>query len=170
MTKRTLPFSRTNEARVFDAAFAEYSPTHNTVQVFTRSVVGPMDYTPGAMINSGEEKNFAAIFERPMSLGTRCHQLAMYVIYESPLQMLADKLVPWLIERFALRSAIDDPERRHNELRVRRLLGNFWQNNFRRRRDASDRAARRCWARAVARSGCRGGTHPRPSSPPPRHP
>jgi alpha-glucosidase len=49
-----------------------------------------MDYTPGAMVNSGSEKYFAPIFERPMSLGTRCHQLAMYVIYEAPLQMLAD--------------------------------------------------------------------------------
>ena len=49
-----------------------------------------MDYTPGAMVNSGSERNFAAVFERPMSLGTRCHQLAMYVVYESPLQMLAD--------------------------------------------------------------------------------
>jgi alpha-glucosidase len=49
-----------------------------------------MDYTPGAMANSGSEKYFAPVFERPMSLGTRCHQLAMYVVYEAPLQMLAD--------------------------------------------------------------------------------
>ena len=49
----------------------------------------PMDYTPGALVNSGREKNSAAIFERPMSLGTRAHQLAMYVVYEAPLQMLA---------------------------------------------------------------------------------
>jgi alpha-glucosidase len=60
--------------------------------------MGPMDYTPGAMVNSGSEKNFAAIFERPMSLGTRCHQLAMYVIYESPLQMLADSPSHYLRE------------------------------------------------------------------------
>src|SRR2546425_7232155 len=60
--------------------------------------LGPMDYTPGAMVNSGSEKNFAAIFDRPMSLGTRCHQLAMYVIYESPLQMLADSPSRYLSE------------------------------------------------------------------------
>lgn len=66
------------------------NPEHNVTLPFTRMFLGPMDYTPGAMVNSGSEKNFAAIFERPMSLGTRMHQLAMYVVYEAPLQMLAD--------------------------------------------------------------------------------
>jgi len=66
------------------------NPEHNVTIPFTRMFLGPMDYTPGAMVNSGVEKNFAPVFERPMSLGTRCHQLAMYVLYESPLQMLAD--------------------------------------------------------------------------------
>ena len=46
-------------------------------------LLGPMDYTPGAMVNAGRERNFAAVFERPMSLGTRVHQLAMYVVYEA---------------------------------------------------------------------------------------
>jgi alpha-glucosidase len=66
------------------------NPEHNVTLPFTRMFFGPMDYTPGAMVNSGSEKNFAAIFDRPMSLGTRVHQLAMYVVYESPLHMLAD--------------------------------------------------------------------------------
>ena len=48
-----------------------------------------MDYTPGAMINAQRE-SWEPIFQRPMSLGTRCHQLAMYIIYTSPLQMLSD--------------------------------------------------------------------------------
>jgi alpha-glucosidase len=48
-----------------------------------------MDYTPGAMVNS-EKGLFTPRFPRPMSQGTRCHQLAMYVVFESPLQMLAD--------------------------------------------------------------------------------
>jgi len=56
---------------------------------FTRMFLGPMDYTPGAMRNA-QKKDFAAIFNHPMSLGTRCHQLAMYVVYESPLEMLSD--------------------------------------------------------------------------------
>ena len=48
-----------------------------------------MDYTPGAMLNA-TKTNFAPIHERPMAMGTRCHQLGMYVVFESPLQMLAD--------------------------------------------------------------------------------
>jgi alpha-glucosidase len=74
------------------------NPEHNVTLPFTRMVLGPMDYTPGAMVNSGPERNFAAIFERPMSLGTRVHQLAMYVVYEAPLQMLADSPSHYLRE------------------------------------------------------------------------
>ena len=59
--------------------------------------LGPMDYTPGAMRNASR-KSFAHVFEQPMSLGTRCHQLAMYVVYESPLQMLADTPSSYLKE------------------------------------------------------------------------
>lgn len=65
------------------------TPKHNLTLPFIRMAAGPMDYTPGSMINASE-KNFRDIFDTPMSMGTRCHQLAMYVVYESPLQMLAD--------------------------------------------------------------------------------
>jgi len=65
------------------------TPEHNVTLPFIRMVAGPMDYTPGAMINANKD-NFRAVFTEPMSQGTRCHQLAMYVIYESPLQMLCD--------------------------------------------------------------------------------
>jgi alpha-glucosidase len=64
-------------------------PEHNVTLPFTRMFLGPMDYTPGAMVNATREA-FKINFKQPMSLGTRCHQLAMYVVYESPLQMLAD--------------------------------------------------------------------------------
>lgn len=74
------------------------TPEHNVTLPFTRMFLGPLDYTPGAMINSGAERNFSAIFERPMSLGTRCHQLAMYVVFEGPLQMLADSPSHYLKE------------------------------------------------------------------------
>jgi alpha-glucosidase len=68
---------------------ADAHPKHNVTLPFTRMFLGPMDYTPGAMLNA-TQKDFAQIFDRPMSLGTRCHQLAMYVVFESPLQMLSD--------------------------------------------------------------------------------
>lgn len=74
------------------------NPEHNVTLPFTRMLLGPLDYTPGAMVNAGRESNFAAVFERPMSLGTRVHQLAMYVVYEAPLQMLADSPSHYLRE------------------------------------------------------------------------
>jgi len=64
-------------------------PEHAVTIPFTRMVAGPMDFTPGAM-NNAQKENFRDVFNRPMSQGTRCHQLAMYVVYESPLQMLCD--------------------------------------------------------------------------------
>ncbi|MBW6534372.1 MAG: glycoside hydrolase family 97 protein [Mariniphaga sp.] len=64
-------------------------PELNVTLPFIRMVAGPMDYTPGAMLNANKE-NFRDIFEAPMAPGTRCHQLAMYVVFESPLQMLSD--------------------------------------------------------------------------------
>lgn len=68
---------------------AESEPKHNVTIPFTRMFLGPMDYTPGAMHNA-TRATFAPIMLEPMALGTRCHQLAMYVVYESPLQMLSD--------------------------------------------------------------------------------
>ena len=64
-------------------------PELNVTLPFIRMVAGPMDYTPGAMLNATKE-NFNSVFTQPMSPGTRCHQLGMYVVFESPLQMLAD--------------------------------------------------------------------------------
>jgi len=68
---------------------ADSEPKHNVTLPFTRMFLGPMDYTPGAMRNA-TRTTFAPIHGQPMALGTRCQQLAMYVIFESPLQMLAD--------------------------------------------------------------------------------
>ena len=76
-------------------------PEHNVTLPFTRMFLGPMDYTPGAMVNA-VRASFKPIFKQPMSLGTRCHQLAMYVVYESPLQMLADTPSNYLQEPDAM--------------------------------------------------------------------
>lgn len=67
----------------------DVSPEHDLLLPFTRMVTGPMDFTPGAMINM-QKRDFTPVFYRPASQGTRVHQMAMYVVYESPLQMLAD--------------------------------------------------------------------------------
>ena len=77
---------RGNEYNKFDK---DETPDHNVNLVYTRMVVGPMDYTPGSMRNSIKGKFFTD-YNQPMSHGTRCHQLGMYVVYYSPMQMLCD--------------------------------------------------------------------------------
>lgn len=67
----------------------EATPPHEVTLPFTRMILGPMDFTPGAMRNA-TRRDFHANFDMPMSQGTRAHQVAMYAIYESPLQMLSD--------------------------------------------------------------------------------
>ena len=65
------------------------TPEHAVTIPFIRMAAGPLDYTPGAMTNA-QKANFSISFARPMSQGTRCQQLAMFVVYDAPLQMLAD--------------------------------------------------------------------------------
>lgn len=76
---------------------ADITPTHDVTLPFIRMAAGPMDYTPGAMINANKS-NFRIVFTEPMSQGTRAHQAAMYIVYESPLQMLADNPSNYLKE------------------------------------------------------------------------
>lgn len=64
-------------------------PGYDVSIPFIRMLSGPMDYTPGAMRNASKA-NFRAVNGNPMSQGTRCHQLAMYTVFEAPLQMMAD--------------------------------------------------------------------------------
>ena len=73
------------------------SPEHTTMLPFTRMLLGPMDFTPGGTINE-TKIGFAPNFARPATQGTRCHQLGLYVVYESPLQMLADSPSHYLRE------------------------------------------------------------------------
>jgi alpha-glucosidase len=85
----------------WDKWSAETDPLHDVTLPFTRMFLGPMDFTPGAMLNA-QKVSFRPVFDRPMSLGTRCHQLAMYVVYESPLQMLSDTPSNYLREPEAM--------------------------------------------------------------------
>lgn len=78
--------------------WSDHSGPDYTVQLpFIRMVAGPMDYTPGAVLNAAKDC-FQPIFNCPMSLGTRAHQMALYVVFESPLQMLADSPSHYLRE------------------------------------------------------------------------
>lgn len=64
-------------------------PRYDVSIPYLRMLPGPLDYTPGAMLNATRH-NFFGNNNNPMSMGTRVHQMAMYIIYEAPLQMLAD--------------------------------------------------------------------------------
>lgn len=63
--------------------------TYETTIPFIRMLAGPMDYTQGAMRNANKD-NYRAVYSEPMSQGSRCRQLAEYVIFESPFNMLCD--------------------------------------------------------------------------------
>jgi alpha-glucosidase len=73
-------------------------PRYDVTIPFIRNQAGPMDYTPGAMRNSNMA-NFRAINSMPMSKGTRVHQMAMYVVFEVPIQMLSDNPTIYLREK-----------------------------------------------------------------------
>ncbi len=67
----------------------DINPRHNLILPFTRMMAGPMDYTPGA-VKTATQEDFMINFNHPMALGTRGQQAALFVVYESPLQMMAD--------------------------------------------------------------------------------
>ena len=73
-------------------------PGYDVSIPFIRMMAGPMDYTPGAMRNAIKSA-FRPVNSAPMSQGTRCHQLAMYAIFEAPLQMMADNPTIYMREQ-----------------------------------------------------------------------
>ena len=73
-------------------------PHYDVTIPFIRMIAGQMDYTPGAMRNA-TKSNFRPINSMPVSQGTRCHQMAMYVVFEAPLQMLSDNPTAYMKEQ-----------------------------------------------------------------------
>jgi len=63
--------------------------TYDVTMPFIRMLAGPVDYTQGAMRNA-TKRTYKSVNDQPMSQGTRCRQLAAYVVFESPLNMLCD--------------------------------------------------------------------------------
>ena len=64
-------------------------PLYDVTFPYIRMMAGRVDFTPGAMRN-GTKDNWRAIYTAPISMGTRCHQLACYVVHDSPFTMLCD--------------------------------------------------------------------------------
>lgn len=91
--QRTYP-NVINFEGVFGLEQMKWSPevdqvTYDVTMPFIRMLAGPIDYTQGAMRNA-TKKNYRAVYNEAMSQGTRCRQMAEYVIFESPLNMLCD--------------------------------------------------------------------------------
>ncbi|MHC4159352.1 MAG: glycoside hydrolase family 97 protein [Planctomycetota bacterium] len=90
--RRTYPNLITREG-VLGNEFNKWSkrvtPEHNCTLPFTRMLAGPMDYTPGGFLNRSREK-FQTNVKPTQVMGTRCHQLAMFVVYDSPLCCVCD--------------------------------------------------------------------------------
>ncbi len=90
--RRTYPNVITREG-VMGAEYNKWSaretPVHNTTLPFTRMLAGPMDYTPGGF-NNVTKAEFVPRNIEPMVMTTRCHQLALFVVFESPFMMVAD--------------------------------------------------------------------------------
>ena len=90
--RRTYPNLITREGVMgaeYNKSTKRETPLHNVTLPFTRMLAGPMDYTPGGMRNVTAEQ-FTINYDYPNVMGTRCQQLAMYVVYESPLMMVSD--------------------------------------------------------------------------------
>ena len=64
-------------------------PLYDVTFPYIRMMAGQVDYTPGALRN-GTKKNWVECYENPVSFGTRCHQLACYVVHDTPFTMLSD--------------------------------------------------------------------------------
>jgi len=90
--RRTWPNVATREG-VMGKEYLKWSgrttPVHNTTLPFTRMLAGPLDYTPGAFGNATRAE-FVARDKEPMAPNTRAHELALYVVLESPLMMVSD--------------------------------------------------------------------------------
>ena len=82
--------------------------TYDVTVPFIRMAAGPMDYTQGAMRNS-IKKNYRPVNTEAMSQGTRCRQLAEYVVFESPLNMLCDSPSNYMAEPLCTKYIADCP-------------------------------------------------------------
>ena len=83
---------------IVDGKPADNIPRYDVTAPYARMLIGPMDYTPGAMDNSSE-RTYRAVKGNPMSMGTRVHQMAMYSIFDAPYQMLADSPSKYIREQ-----------------------------------------------------------------------
>lgn len=88
---RTWPHAVTREGVLgseYNIWSEKATPEHNVLLPFIRMVSGPMDYEPGILDNA-TAKTFRPIGDKVMAMGTRAHQSAMFIVYESPIHIFS---------------------------------------------------------------------------------
>lgn len=97
---RTWPNAMTREGVLgseYNIWSSKATPEHNLLLPFIRMTAGPMDYEPGILDNA-TAKTFRPIGDKVMAMGTRCHQAAMFIVYESPIQVFSGNPSQGLLE------------------------------------------------------------------------
>lgn len=100
------------------------TPQYDVEMPFIRMNAGPLDYTQGAMLNA-TRKTYHPSNEEPMSQGTRCHQLALYVILYSPLNMLCDSPTHYEHEKECTDFIASVPTTWDESIPLKSSVGNF---------------------------------------------
>ncbi|GAB3507211.1 glycoside hydrolase family 97 protein [Spirosoma knui] len=98
--ERTYPHAITREGVLgseYNIWSSKPTPDHDVLLPFIRMVSGPMDYEPG-LLNNATKEQFRPIAGQVMSQGTRCHQLAMFVVYDSPMPIFSGNPSQALLE------------------------------------------------------------------------
>lgn len=98
--------------------------TYDVTVPFIRMAAGPMDYTQGAMRNASKS-NYRPVYNEPMSQGTRCRQLAEYVVFDSPLNMLCDSPSNYISEAECTEFIAACPETWDESLGVNGEIGKY---------------------------------------------
>lgn len=98
--------------------------TYDVTVPFIRMAAGPMDYTQGAMRNASKS-NYRPVYNEPMSQGTRCRQLAEYVVFDSPLNMLCDSPSNYIAEAECTEFISACPETWDESLGVNGEIGKY---------------------------------------------
>ncbi len=90
--QRTFPHLFNREG-VLNLEYLKWSklctPAHDVAVAYTRLLAGPLDYHLGGF-HAASRKQFVPRHANPSVYGTRCHQLAMYVVFENPMPMVCD--------------------------------------------------------------------------------
>lgn len=100
------------------------NPDYNILLPFIRNAVGPMDFTPGGMLNANKA-NFKISNDKPMVLGTRCHQLAEYVLFFGPTQMICDAPSNYKNEKESLKLIAEIPTVWDNSVPISGKVGEY---------------------------------------------